>query len=111
MERTPAGLAHEPTEKAPRPRTSQKQLEKYLLQVLDVYLSKATFVELKLCMSPTMPKRGVLSHSLTILTVICTRKSRQHHWEKTSLVSRPGRGKYSNASATRPITVWESESW
>src|SRR5437773_306604 len=109
MERTQAGLAHGPTEKARRPRTSPNKLEKYLRQILDTYLSKATFVELKLCTWPMMHKKNNLSRSSIILTVICIRKSRHHHWEKISLVSRPGRGKYSNVSVMRPIMVWESE--
>src|SRR6266550_3617839 len=103
MERTPAGLARGPSRKVHSSKISQQQLEKYLKQVLDVYFSKATIVELKLCSSRTMLRKRRLSHSSIHLIVTCTRKSPRHLWIKTSRVWRTGNEKFSNVSFTRRI--------
>src|SRR5947199_8140352 len=110
MERTQAGSAHELTKKARNSKISQKELERYLKQVLDVYCSKATTVVLKLCSSRTTRKRKRLLFSFVRLTVTCTRKSRQHHWEKTSQVWRTGNARFSSESSTHRTTEWENVS-
>src|SRR5437762_2299375 len=95
MEPTPAGSVHAARAAGLNYRISPSQLERYLKQILDMYLYKATSVELKLCLSRTTRRRKGSSRYSMIVHVISTRKSPRHHWERRSTVWRLGRGRYS----------------
>src|SRR5215831_6202063 len=72
---TRADFRREPLEKALSYKTSQKDVVRFLSQVMEKYSSKVTWLELKLCMSRTMPRRQGSLNSLKTVTVTCIRRS------------------------------------